>query len=119
MKKVYLILLLIIVIPISIWCSPASFVWDWGHQFNDGYEVGYNDIQDTLQEVLDCNLEYPFFYYNYTEGICDWWDNPFWYQQGYEEGIKKGARDYVKEKGGTGYDKETMYNRRNNSIFGK
>ena len=82
-------------IYIILWIILIITCFHYGNQFKNGYESGYNDMQDTLQQVINCNFVYPFFYYDYTEGIYDWWDNPFWYQQGYEEGAKQGARDYL------------------------
>lgn len=97
MKRIYLFLFLIAVFFLTLWCSPASFMLGWYPQFKDGYESGYEDIQDTLQERIDCDLRYDLWEYDYTEGIFDWWENPFWYQQGYEEGVKRGTKDYSNE----------------------
>ncbi|MDI6732303.1 MAG: hypothetical protein QME16_00020 [Planctomycetota bacterium] len=72
----------------------SGFCFYYGEQIRIGYEQGCDSIQDTLQGIIDCNQKYDFFLYDYTEGIFDWWDNPFWWQQGYEEGVKKGIRDY-------------------------
>jgi hypothetical protein len=60
-----------------------------GKQFYRGYEDGYGCAQDTFQNPDDR-----------TGGFYDYWLNGgFWFQQGYEEGYKRGARDYVKENG--------------------
>ncbi len=80
-----------IVIGLSILFSLGCF-WKGIHNFGEAYEIGYNCAQDDF-----CNPE------DYTEGGFDYWEsNSFWIEQGYEEGYKKGARDYVKENDQTG-----------------
>jgi hypothetical protein len=66
-----------------------SFFYDFAHELSRGYNDGYTCAQDTFQNPEDR-----------TEGFYDYWLNGgFWFQQGYEEGYKRGARDYVKENG--------------------
>ena len=81
----------IIVVVFGTFCflfiSPSRMLWDGAHNFMEAYEIGYNCVQDDFSEPG-----------NYTEGGFDYWEsNSFWIEQGYEEGYKKGARDYVKQ----------------------
>lgn len=63
-------------------------------QFKYGYYLGYVNVQDSITEFDLKGCIQP--YGHYTEGIFDYWDETsFWYQQGYEEGVKKGTRDYL------------------------
>lgn len=77
-KKIILLIIIIIFLRV-FWKDIPKFI--------EAYEIGYNCAQDDF-----CNPE------EYTEGDFDYWEsNSFWIEQGYEEGYKKGARDYVKE----------------------
>lgn len=70
----------------------AFFISNSILNFKYGYDIGYTCAQDTL--------EYPESYRfgEFTEGGFDYWETKsFWIEQGYEEGYKKGARDYFKD----------------------
>jgi len=55
--------------------------------FCEAYDIGYTCAQDDCCEPGE-----------YTEGGFAYWEsNSFWIEQGYEEGYKKGARDYVSD----------------------
>ncbi len=90
-----LVAIIIIAIPLSIFCSPASFVLGWYHQFQDGYlsgDAAFFDGYPNLQDFLEHRQRD-------GEGYADYWneEHSFWYEQGFEEGYKKAAKKYWKE----------------------
>lgn len=79
--------ILILGLFIALFCSPARMLWDGVHNFIEAYEIGYNCAQDDFCDPGD-----------YTEGGFDYWEsNSFWIEQGYEEGYKKGAREFLND----------------------
>lgn len=91
-RRPLLVLIIIIAIPVLIWCSPSNFILGWGHQFSEGYQDGdaaFFDGFPNLQNFLEHRQID-------GEGYADYWDenNSFWYEQGFEEGYKKAAKTY-------------------------
>ena len=85
MKNLKLILFILFLIYFCL--------YDWWilQEFDCGYQDGYNCAQDSFENPEDR-----------TEGFYDYWlGSSFWFQQGYEEGYKRGGRDYVKENSNT------------------
>lgn len=87
------ILIIIFAIITAFFCSPARMLWDSCHQFAQGYEDGYNSFGDTYNTPDDFLIGK----LRHEEGFWDYYYEPFWFQQGFEEGYKKAAREYWRE----------------------
>lgn len=83
----FILILLIFIIGCSIFIPSLI-------QFRNGYEAGFTSFDDTYVSVDDFLVGK----LRDCEGFYDYYlGEYFWYQQGYEEGYKRRAHQYVDE----------------------